>query len=158
MPLELAFLPIVESSYIPYGVSHISAAGLWQFMPISAKRFNMEQNCWYNGRRDVVTSTCGALEYFQFFHVSFEGDWLNSVAAFNSGEGRVGRAIKKNKKSNLGIDFWSLNLPHETTHFVPKLLEAVDLSGLKFIQFKTDLIAAQVLYHTHSIKKASNNE
>ena len=127
MPLELALLPIVESSYIPYGVSHMSAAGLWQFMPVSAKRFNMEQNWWYDGRRDVVTSTRGALDYFQFFHDTFEGDWLNAVAAFNSGEGRVGRAIKKNKKANLGTDFWSLNLPHETTHFVPKLLAIADI-------------------------------
>jgi len=127
MPLELALLPIVESSYIPYGVSHMSAAGLWQFMPISAKRFNMELNWWYDGRRDVVTSTRGALDYFQFFHDSFEGDWLNAVAAFNSGEGRVGRAIKKNKKANLATDFWSLNLPNETTHYVPKLLAIADI-------------------------------
>lgn len=127
MPVELALLPIVESSYIPYGVSHMSAAGLWQFMPISAKRFNMEQNWWYDGRRDVVTSTRGALDYFQFFHDSFEGDWLNAVAAFNSGEGRVGRAIKKNKRANLATDFWSLNLPKETTHFVPKLLAIADI-------------------------------
>jgi len=127
MPLELALLPIVESSYIPYGVSSMSAAGLWQFMPISAKRFNMEQNWWYDGRRDVVTSTQGALDYFQFFHDSFEGDWLNAVAAFNSGEGRVGRAIKKNKRANLATDFWSLNLPKETTHFVPKLLAIADI-------------------------------
>jgi membrane-bound lytic murein transglycosylase D len=127
MPLELALLPIVESSYIPYGVSHMSAAGLWQFMPISAKRFNIEQNWWYDGRRDVVESTRGALDYFQFFHNSFKGDWLNAVAAFNSGEGRVGRAIKKNRKANLSTDFWSLNLPNETTHFVPKLLAIADI-------------------------------
>ena len=127
MPLELALLPIVESSYIPYGVSHMSATGLWQFMPVSAKRFNIEQNWWYDGRRDIAESTRGALEYFQFFHDSFEGDWLNAVAAFNSGEGRVGRAIKKNKKANLGTDFWSLNLPKETTHFVPKLLAIADI-------------------------------
>jgi len=127
MPLELALLPIVESSYIPYGVSHMSATGLWQFMPVSAERFNIEQNWWYDGRRDIAESTRGALEYFQFFHDSFEGDWLNAVAAFNSGEGRVGRAIKKNKKANLGTDFWSLNLPNETTHFVPKLLAIADI-------------------------------
>lgn len=127
MPLELALLPIVESAYLPYGVSHMSAAGLWQFMPVSAKRFNIEQNWWYDGRRDIVESTRGALDYFEFFHDTFDEDWLNAVAAFNSGEGRVGRAIKKNKKANLGTDFWSLNLPEETTHFVPKLLAIADI-------------------------------
>jgi len=127
MPVELALLPIVESSYLPYGVSNKSAAGLWQFMPISAKRFNVEQNWWYDGRRDIVQSTRAALEYFQFFHRSFDQDWLNAVAAFNSGEGRVGRAIKKNKKAHLGTDFWSLNLPAETTDFIPKLLAIADI-------------------------------
>jgi len=127
MPVELALLPIVESSYIPYGVSHMSAAGLWQLMPVAAKRFKIDQNWWYDGRRDVVESTRGALDYFQFFHDNFEGDWLNAVAAFNSGEGRVGRAIKKNQKAGLPIDFWSLNLPTETTHFVPKLLAIADI-------------------------------
>jgi membrane-bound lytic murein transglycosylase D len=105
----------------------MSAAGLWQFMPVSAKRFNIEQNWWYDGRRDIVESTRGALDYFEFFHDTFNEDWLNAVAAFNSGEGRVGRAIKKNKRANLPTDFWSLNLPEETTHFVPKLLAIADI-------------------------------
>ncbi len=127
MPVELALLPIIESSYLPYGVSNKSATGLWQFMPVSAKRFNLEQNWWYDGRRDVVQSTRAALDYFQFFHRTFDQDWLNAIAAFNSGEGRVGRAIAKNKKANLPTDFWSLNLPAETTDFVPKLLAISDI-------------------------------
>lgn len=127
MPVELALLPIVESSYLPYGLSNKSAAGLWQFMPISAKRFNIEQNWWYDGRRDIVESTRGALDYFQFFHRTLDEDWLNAIAAFNSGEGRVGRAMAKNKKANLPSDFWSLNLPTETSNFVPKLLAIADI-------------------------------
>jgi membrane-bound lytic murein transglycosylase D len=127
MPVELALLPIVESSYLPYGVSHKSAAGLWQLMPVAAKRFNVDQNWWYDGRRDIVQSTRAALDYFQFFHRSFDQDWLNAIAAFNSGEGRVGRAIAKNKKAHLATDFWSLNLPAETTDFVPKLLAIADI-------------------------------
>ncbi len=127
MPIELALLPIVESSYLPYGVSHKSAAGLWQFMPVSAKRFNLSRNWWYDGRRDIVTSTTAALDYFQFFHRTLGQDWLNAIAAFNSGEGRVGRAIAKNKKANQAIDFWSLKLPSETTAYVPKLLAIIDI-------------------------------
>jgi len=127
IPVELALLPIVESSYIPYGVSHMSATGLWQFMPVSATRFNVEQNWWFEGRRDIVQSTRAALDYFEFFHRSLGQDWLNAIAAFNSGEGRVGRAIKRNKKDNLDTDFWSLQLPSETTEFVPKLLAIADI-------------------------------
>jgi membrane-bound lytic murein transglycosylase D len=127
MPIELALLPIVESAYLPYGVSNQSAAGLWQFMPVSAKRFNLKRNWWYDGRRDVVSSTNAALDYFQFFHRTLGQDWLNAVAAFNSGEGRVGRAIAKNKRANKAYDFWSLDLPRETTAYVPKLLAIIDI-------------------------------
>ena len=127
MPIELALLPIVESAYLPYGVSHKSAAGLWQFMPVAAKRFNLTRNWWYDGRRDIVTSTDAALDYFQFFHRTLGQDWLNAVAAFNSGEGRVGRAIAKNKRAKKAYDFWSLDLPAETTAYVPKLLAIVDI-------------------------------
>ncbi len=134
MPLELALLPIVESAYLPYGVSNKRAAGLWQFMPVSAKRFDLEQNWWYDGRRDIVESTRAALDYFQFFYRTFDQDWLNAIAAFNSGEGRVGRAIKKNKKLGLPTDFWSLKLPSETVDFVPKLLAIADI-----LQHSTEL-------------------
>lgn len=127
MPLELALLPIVESAYLPYGVSHKSAVGLWQFMPASAKRFDVRINKWFDGRRDVIESTHAALSYFEFFHDTFDEDWLNAVAAFNSGEGRVGRAIERNKKAGKGTDFWSLKLPLETNNFVPKLLAIADI-------------------------------
>jgi len=127
MPVELALLPIVESAYIPYGVSNKSATGLWQFMPVAAKRFKLEQNWWYDGRRDIVESTRAALDYFEFFHRTLGQDWLNAIAAFNSGEGRVGREIAKNKRNNLTTDFWSLNLPSETDDFVPKLLAIADI-------------------------------
>ncbi len=127
MPVELALLPIVESSYLPHGLSNKSAVGLWQFTPVAAERFNLDKNWWYEGRRDVVESTRAALDYFEFFHRTLGQDWLNAIAAFNSGEGRVGRAIKKNKKSNLPSDFWSLKLPAETSDFVPKLLAIADI-------------------------------
>ena len=127
MPVELALLPIVESAYIPYGVSHKKAVGLWQFMPISGERFDLHQNWWVDDRRDIVQSTRAALDYFQFFHKTLGQDWLNAIAAFNSGEGRVGRAIKKNKREHKPIDFWSLRLPSETSDFVPKLLAIADI-------------------------------
>jgi membrane-bound lytic murein transglycosylase D len=127
MPVELALLPIVESSYLPHGLSNKSAVGLWQFTPVAAKRFNLNKNWWYEGRRDVIESTRAALDYFEFFHRTLGQDWLNAIAAFNSGEGRVGRAIAKNKESNSPTDFWSLKLPSETEDFVPKLLAIADI-------------------------------
>ena len=127
MPLELALLPIVESAFDPFAYSHAAASGMWQFMPATGKRFGLKQNFWYDGRRDVVASTRAALEYLQYLHDRLEGDWLNAIAAYNSGEGRILAAIKRNKKKRLPTDFWSLDLPAETTAYVPKLLALVDI-------------------------------
>jgi len=127
MPLELALLPIVESAFDPFAFSHAAASGMWQFMPATGKRFGMKQNFWYDGRRDVIASTRGALDYLQYLHDTLEGDWLNAIAAYNSGEGRILKAIKRNKQKRLPTDFWSLDLPAETTSYVPKLLALVDI-------------------------------
>lgn len=122
MPLEIALLPIVESAFDPFAYSHGAASGMWQIIGDTGKRFGLEQNWWYDGRRDVIASTGAALDYLQFLHKHFKGDWLHALAAYNSGEGRVGRAIRKNKKAGKSIDFWSLKLPAETRDYVPKLL------------------------------------
>lgn len=127
MPVEIALLPIVESAFDPFGYSHRSASGIWQFMPQTGERFDLKQNWWYDGRRDIVQSTRAALDYLSYLHKTLEGDWLNAIAAYNSGEGRLLRAIKKNRKKHLPTDFWSLDLPKETTAYVPKLLALSDL-------------------------------
>jgi membrane-bound lytic murein transglycosylase D len=127
MPLELALLPIVESAFDPFAHSNSAASGMWQFMPATAKRFGLKQNFWYDGRRDVIASTRAALDYLQYLHDKLEGDWLNAIAAYNSGEGRILTAIKRNKQKRLPTDFWSLDLPAETTSYVPKLLALVDI-------------------------------
>jgi len=121
MPLEIALLPVVESGYQPFAYSHGRAAGLWQFIPGTGKVYGLQQNWWYDGRRDVVESTRAALDYLQKLHRDF-GDWQLALAAYNCGEGTVGRAIKRNKKAGKPTDFWSLNLPKETSAYVPKLL------------------------------------
>ncbi|MBB1387597.1 LysM peptidoglycan-binding domain-containing protein [Pseudoalteromonas sp. SG45-5] len=127
MPIEIALLPIVESAFDPFGYSNRSASGIWQFMPATGERFDLKQNWWYDGRRDIVQSTRAALDYLSYLHKTLEGDWLNAIAAYNSGEGRLMRAIKKNRKKHLPTDFWSLDLPRETTAYVPKLLALADL-------------------------------
>lgn len=127
MPLELALLPIVESSFDPFAYSHGSAAGMWQFIPGTGKRFGMQQTWWYDGRRDIIASTQGAIDYLQYLHTFFDGNWEHALAAYNSGEGRVRNAIRKNKRSGKATDFWSLKLPKETQGYVPKLMALVVL-------------------------------
>lgn len=127
LPFELALLPIVESTFDPYAYSFAGASGLWQFMPASGARFGLHQDWWYDGRRDVYASTRGALKYMQILHRYLGNDWLYAFAAYNSGEGRVKRAIAKNKKSGAAIDYWSLALPRETENYVPKLLALIDI-------------------------------
>ncbi|SEL07737.1 membrane-bound lytic murein transglycosylase D [Colwellia chukchiensis] len=127
IPVEIALLPIVESAFDPFAYSHGRASGMWQFVPATGKRFGMKQNWWYDGRRDVVASTQGAIKYLQYLHQFFDGDWMLALAAYNSGEGRVQRAVRNNKKKNLATDFWSLDLPKETRAYVPKLLALADI-------------------------------
>ncbi|WP_340677608.1 transglycosylase SLT domain-containing protein, partial [Paraglaciecola sp.] len=127
MPLELVLLPIVESAFDPFAYSHGRAAGMWQFIPSTGKRFGMKQTWWYDGRRDVVASTKGAMAYLNYLNKMFDGNWLHALAAYNSGEGRVMGAIKKNKKANKSTDFWHLDLPRETRAYVPKLLALADI-------------------------------
>ena len=127
MPLELALLPIVESAYDPFAYSHGRAAGLWQMIPGTAKRFGIKQNWWYDGRRDVVDSTRAALDYLEYLYEFNDGDWLNAIASYNSGEGNVRRAVRRNNSANKPIDFWNLKLPKETSMYVPKLLALVEI-------------------------------
>jgi membrane-bound lytic murein transglycosylase D len=122
MPLELALLPIVESAFEPYAYSRARAAGLWQFVPGTGAHFGLKQNWWYDGRRDIVESTRAALDYLQYLHDNFNGDWLVAIAAYDCGEGTVKRAVANNRAAGKATDFWSLRLPSETRAYVPKLL------------------------------------
>lgn len=121
MPLELALLPAVESGYNPSAHSRVSAAGLWQFMPRTGTQFNLQQTRWYDGRLDIIASTNAALDYLQYLHNMFN-DWPLALAAYNSGEGTVKRAIQRNQAENRPTDYWNLPLPTETKNYVPKLL------------------------------------
>lgn len=122
MPLELALLPIIESSYNPFAYSNRKAAGIWQFMPRTGTSFGLEQNGWYDGRRDVIASTDAAIRYLKYLHDRFDEDWLLALAAYNAGQGTVSRAIEKNRRQGKPTDFWSLSLPTQTQSYVPRLL------------------------------------
>lgn len=120
MPTELALLPFVESAMQPEAVSHAKAAGLWQFIPSTGKHYALEQNMWKDERRHVVESTRAALDYLQKLHAEF-GDWHLALAAYNWGEGSVGRAIARNQAQRKPTDYVNLRMPAETQHYVPKL-------------------------------------
>ena len=120
MPTELALLPFVESAFNPQAVSSAKAAGMWQFMPATGKSYELKQNVFRDDRRDVLASTRAALDYLQKLYALF-GDWHLALAAYNWGEGSVGRAIQKNERLQLPTAYTNLTMPLETQYYVPKL-------------------------------------
>ena len=120
MPTELALLPFIESAFNPQAVSSAKAAGMWQFMPATGKYFELKQNVFRDDRRDVLASTRAALDYLQKLYGMF-GDWHLALAAYNWGEGSVGRAIAKNQRAGINTTYLDLNMPMETRFYVPKL-------------------------------------
>ncbi|HKB54253.1 MAG TPA: transglycosylase SLT domain-containing protein, partial [Ramlibacter sp.] len=120
MPTELALLPFIESAFNPQAVSSARASGMWQFMPATGQLYELKQNVFRDDRRDVLASTRAALDYLQKLYGMF-GDWHLALAAYNWGEGSVGRAIARNQKSGLGTSYTDLNMPGETRSYVPKL-------------------------------------
>ena len=122
MPTELALLPFVESAYRNQAYSHAGAAGMWQFIPATGRRFGLKQTRSYDARLDPYQSTRAAFDYLQRLNREFKGDWLLSLAAYNAGEFRVHKEIAKNRARGKRTDYWSLNLPRETRQYVPRLL------------------------------------
>ena len=121
MPTEIVLLPIIESAFNPQANSRAKASGMWQFIPSTGKFFGLKQDWLSDHRRDVLRSTDAALDYLQKLHGMFNS-WELAFAAYNCGEGCVGRAIATNQRKGLPTDFLSLNLPAETRSYVPKLI------------------------------------
>jgi membrane-bound lytic murein transglycosylase D len=122
LPMELVLLPIIESGYNPFSLSTVGAAGIWQLMPDTASGLGVKQDWWFDGRRDVITSTRAALNYLAYLQSFFDGNWLYAIAAYNTGEGNVLSAIKRNIRDGKDTDFWSLPVAQQTKDYVPSLL------------------------------------
>lgn len=122
LPSELALLPVVESAFDPFAYSHGRAAGLWQFIPSTGKYFGLTQSWWHDDRRDVIAATDAALTYLERLANRFDGDYTLALAAYNSGGGTVSSAMRRNRNAGKSTDYWSLTLPTETRHYVPKLI------------------------------------
>ncbi|HEX5767196.1 MAG TPA: transglycosylase SLT domain-containing protein, partial [Burkholderiales bacterium] len=120
LPTELALLPMVESAFNPMAYSRAHASGLWQFIPGTGRRFELEQNSWYDGRRDIVDSTSAALDYLTKLY-EMHGDWHLALASYNWGENAVKKAVTRNRAQGKKTDYASLRMPKETRHYIPKL-------------------------------------
>ncbi len=131
LPNSLILVPMLESSYNPQAVSHANAAGLWQLIPATAIRFGLKVDSNKDERFDTKASTGAALDYLSFLYKKFDQNISLTLAAYNAGEGRVGRAIKKAGTSN----FQHLRLPQETRQYVNRfhaLLKLVELPNSNF--------------------------
>jgi membrane-bound lytic murein transglycosylase D len=120
MPTEIALLPMIESAYNPTALSPARASGIWQFIPSTGRSYGLDQNHWYDERRDVLQATDAALDYLEKLYDMF-GSWDLALAAYNAGEGSVARAIARNAAAGLPTDYVNLPLPTETRNYVPKL-------------------------------------
>jgi membrane-bound lytic murein transglycosylase D len=129
LPMELALLPAIESSFRPLALSGANAAGLWQMIPATGSDYRLQQDEWYDERYHIFKSTRAALSFLKNLNRLFGGDWLLTLAAYNYGPGNLQKAINKNLEQELPTDFWSLELPKETTNYVPKLIALSRIVG-----------------------------
>lgn len=127
LPLEIAFVPLVESGYRPNARNgqHI---GLWQLGPAAAKTFGIQISQKSDGRLNFVRATEAALDYLEYLNRRFDGDWLLTLAAYNAGEGRVLRSMKKNRAAGKPVNFWNLDLPPITKAYIPRVLALSQLA------------------------------
>jgi len=122
MPLELALIPAMESTYNPFARSPGGAIGMWQFMPGTARVYGLQVSNNFDERRDVVESTKAALTYLNRLDGKLGGGWLNAVAAYNTGELNIVAAMDRNKRRGKSTDYWQLELRAPTSHYVPRLI------------------------------------
>ena len=122
VPLELKYLPVVESAFDPMATSHVGAAGLWQFMVPTAKHYGLTVNSLIDERRDPIKSSRAAAKYLKDLYNSF-GDWTLAIAAYNCGRNNVLKAIKR---AGGARDYWAIYpyLPRETRGYVPAFIAA----------------------------------
>jgi membrane-bound lytic murein transglycosylase D len=120
MPTELALLPFIESGFDPRATSSAQAAGIWQFIPGTATRYNLRVDAAKDDRRDVIASTTAALDYLDSLYKMF-GDWHLVLASYNWGESAVQRAVARNRAAGLALTYEHLSMPEETADYLPKL-------------------------------------
>jgi membrane-bound lytic murein transglycosylase D len=127
LPVELSWIPLIESGFKPKALSKARALGLWQFIPSTGYKFGLKRDMYIDERLDPVKATKAAIAYLKELHQIF-GDWATVLAAYNCGEGRVLRVIRSQNINYLD-NFWDLyeRLPQETARYVPKFLATLHI-------------------------------
>jgi membrane-bound lytic murein transglycosylase D len=122
LPQDLIFLPFAESGFNPWAYSWAGAAGMWQFMPATGRRYGLQVDWWLDERRNPFLATQAAIGYLKKLHNDFN-DWYLALAAYNAGEGTIGRALRKTGCDNF-FDLAKTRkyLKRETRHYVPKFI------------------------------------
>lgn len=144
LPLDLAFMVMIESGFSTSAVSTANAVGPWQFIEGTAARYGLQKHWWLDERRDFRKSTKAAIKYIKDLHQEF-GSWYLVAASYNMGENGLRRQIEKHKTN----DYWMLvrkkALPEETQNYVPKILAAMlitkspNLYGFRFLERRDPL-------------------
>lgn len=162
LPQDLAYLAAVESNYNPRARSHAGAVGMWQFVSSTGRQYKLNQTKWIDERMDVPKSTKAAAKYLKYLYGLF-GEWDLALAAYNSGEGRVQRTIRKAKKRGKPTDYWSLRLPRETQRYVGNFMAVTQISknlekyGLDQLEPKPPLQLKQLTLSTDfSLKEVAD--
>jgi len=164
LPIELSWLPLIESGFKVNALSKARALGLWQFIPSTGYKFGLRRNKYIDGRLDPAKSTKAAIEYLTELHHIF-GDWSTVLAAYNCGEGKVLRVIRTQNINYLD-NFWDLyeRLPLETARYVPRFLATLhiinnlEMYGLdsvpvdKPLEYEIIMVSKQV--HLRNVAKA----
>lgn len=157
MPAEIALLPFIESAFVTKAKSHVGASGLWQFMPATGRHFGLEKTPLYDGRHDVYAATDAALNYLQYLHGLFN-DWSLALAAYNWGEGNVGRAVNRARAQGLEPTYENLRMPNETRNYVPKLLAVRNIvANPQTFGINISEITNQPYFQTVSVDKPIDN-
>ena len=127
LPAELALLPYIESNYDPFSISASGAMGIWQFMPATARIYNLKDTWWYEQRHDPLVSSKAAVRYLAYLHNRFNKEITYTLAAYNGGPTRLEKQIKLNKRAGKPTNYENLKLPKQTKEYVPKFRAILEL-------------------------------
>ncbi len=127
LPVELAFLPFIESSYDPFSISSSGAVGLWQIMPKTAELLGLKENWWVEERHNPFKSTDAAIRYLDYLYKRFNKDIYLVLVAYNAGPTFTSKAIQKNSRRAANISYKDLSLSVQTRNYIPKFLALIEL-------------------------------
>ena len=127
LPIELAFLPFIESSYDPFSISSSGAVGLWQIMPKTAELLGLKENWWIEERHDPYKSTDAAIRYIDYLYKRFKKDIFLVLVAYNAGPTFTSKAIQKNSRRASVVSYKDLPLSAQTRNYIPKFLALIEL-------------------------------